>query len=259
MNILTKNERNAIKGLRNRDNRQKENRMVVEGNKGVIELLSSSTEAERIYATNSFEIVEIQKLALAKDVEIIEVSSKDMEIMSSLRTAPGVLAVGKIPHFNIDNVVSFDNIKKNHVPTLLILDDLSDPGNVGTLIRTADWFGLAGVICSPRTADIWNPKTIQSSMGSIFNIPVCVCDPLEVITSFNLTAVALDSRGENLYNSKLIPDAFIVGSESHGLSKELLKACANTWAIPGRGHAESLNAAIAGAVVSSELSRRCAN
>ncbi|PCJ81422.1 MAG: hypothetical protein COA49_04820 [Bacteroidetes bacterium] len=233
--------------------------MVVEGNKGVIELLSSSTEAVRIYVTNSFEVEKIRKLALVKDVEIIEVNSKDMAIMSSLRTAPGVLAIGKIPIFRIEEVVRLDKTKKNHVPTLLILDDLSDPGNVGTLIRTADWFGLAGVICSPRTADIWNPKVIQSSMGSVFKIPVCICDPLDVIRTFNLTTVALDSRGDNLYKSSLIPDAFIVGSESHGLNKDLLEACSSTWAIPGTGSAESLNAAIAGAVVSSELSRRCAN
>jgi TrmH family RNA methyltransferase len=232
--------------------------MVVEGNKGVLELLGSSNETQRIYVTNCHEIDTIRNLALTKGVDIIEVSSKDMEIMSSLRTAPGVLAIGKIANSSIEDIIA--NLKdttRTGVPTLLVLDDLSDPGNVGTLIRTADWFGLAGIICSPRTADIWNPKTIQSSMGSVFRMPICIADPLNVIATFKLQAVALDSSGENIYTSDFMPDAFIVGSESHGVNTDLIDSCSTTWAIPGSGGAESLNAAIAGAVVSSELARRC--
>ena len=157
-----------------------------------------------------------------------------MEIMSSMRTAPGILALGRIVEFSTEEVVGkIKNDQNPVIPTIMILDDLSDPGNVGTLIRTADWFGLAGIVCSQRTADIWNP-----------------------IKSFELKAVALDARGENLFASKLIPDAIVIGSESHGLSVGLIDACEATWSIPGKGNAESLNAAIAGAIVTSELSRR---
>ena len=255
--MLTKNERNAIKALRNRENRLNEKRMVVEGDKSVIELLKSPIETERIYVTNGVEIKEIRTLAEKKSIEVIDVSSKDMEIMSNMRTAPGILALGRIVEFSTEEVVGkIKNDQNPVIPTIMILDDLSDPGNVGTLIRTADWFGLAGIVCSQRTADIWNPKTIQSSMGSVFRIPICTANPLDVIKSFELKAVALDARGENLFASKLIPDAIVIGSESHGLSEGLIDACEATWSIPGKGNAESLNAAIAGAIVTSELSRR---
>ena len=255
--MLTKNERNAIKALRNRENRQNEGRMVVEGDKSVIELLKSSIETERIYVTNGVEIGEIRSLAENKSIEVIPIPSKDMEIMSSMRTAPGILALGSIVEYSVESVVGMlTNAQNTIIPTIMILDDLADPGNVGTLIRTADWFGIAGIVCSPRTADVWNPKTIQASMGSVFRIPICTADPVDVITSNELKAVALDARGDNLFETKLLPDAIIIGSESHGLSEGLINACDSTWAIPGKGNAESLNAAIAGAIVTSELSRR---
>ena len=180
-----------------------------------------------------------------------------MEIMSSMRTAPGVLALGRVVEFSAEDVVGgLKNIQNSAIPTVMILDDVSDPGNVGTLIRTADWFGLAGIVCSARTADIWNPKTIQSSMGSVFRIPICTANPLDIIKRFALKAVALDARGDNFFESTLVPDAIVIGSESHGLSDGLIDACDATWSIPGNGNAESLNAAIAGAIVTSELSRR---
>ena len=160
--MLTKNERNAIKALRNRENRLNEKRMVVEGDKCVIELLKSSIETKRIYVTNGIEIDEIRTLAEKNLIEVTDVSSKDMEIMSSMRTAPGVLALGSLVEFSAEDVVGgLKNISHSAIPAVMILDDVSDPGNVGTLIRTADWFGLAGIVCSARTADIWNPKTYQ--------------------------------------------------------------------------------------------------
>jgi len=231
--------------------------MVVEGDKSVIELLKSSIETERIYVTNGVEIGEIRSLAENKSIEVKPIPSKDMEIMSSMRTAPGILALGSIVEYSVESVVGMlTNAQNTIIPTIMILDDLADPGNVGTLIRTADWFGIAGIVCSPRTADVWNPKTIQASMGSVFRIPICTADPVDVITSNELKAVALDTRGDNLFETKLLPDAIIIGSESHGLSEGLINACDATWAIPGKGNAESLNAAIAGAIVTSELSRR---
>ncbi|MEZ7836795.1 MAG: RNA methyltransferase [Flavobacteriales bacterium] len=255
--MLTKNERNSIKALRHRENRKLEKRMVVEGNKGVEELLNSRFETLQIYATSSVEIHVIRVLAEEKGLVIIDVSSKDMQIMSSLKSAPGVLAVGVIKESDASTVVEKMRRKDNQcIGTILILDDLADPGNVGTLIRTADWFGLSGVICSPKTVDVWNAKTIQSSMGSIFKIPICIADPVEVLKAFNLKTVSLDTNGENLYNSDFSPEAFVVGSESHGVSEDLAKACNKSWAIPRRGITESLNAAIAGAIVTAELARR---
>ena len=179
-------------------------------------------------------------------------------MQSTSRQAPGVLAVGEIKHSSSDDLIeSLNKSKSSLIPTILMLDDLVDPGNVGTLIRTAEWFGLSGVICSPNTVDVWNSKVIQSSMGSIFKIPLCIADPVEVLKEFELKAVSLDTHGEDLYQSDFSPEALVIGSESHGVSEKLEKACHKSWTIPGIGMTESLNAAIAGAIVTSELARRC--
>lgn len=228
--------------------------MVVEGFKGVCELLESSLVTERIYITSGMDFPNVSKLARENEVEVVEVSSKDMEIMSSLKKAPGVLAVGKTGSTTETGLLEAKGASK--VPAILILDDLVDPGNVGTLIRTAHWFGLAGVYCSERTVDVWNSKTIQASMGSVFNLPICKGDIVEFIQSNNLSSAALDAGGENLYESEMLPDAIVVGSESHGISEALRGACEVVWSIPGAGKVESLNAAVAGAIVSSELFRR---
>ena len=253
--MLTKNERNSIKALRHRENRRLEKRMVVEGNKGVEELLKSSFETLQIYATSGVEISEIVGIAEKRNLEITEVGSKDMQIMSSLKSSPGILAVAKTKEIDAASLV--ETLRKSvGMPTILVLDDLADPGNVGTLIRTADWFNLVGVVCSPGTVDMYNAKCIQSSMGSIFKIPVCITDPSTFILEYNLKAVSLDAEGENLYESDFFPEVLVIGSESHGVSEKLENACAKSWAIPGSGKTESLNAAIAGAIVLSELSRR---
>tara|TARA_B000000532_G_scaffold244026_1_gene242043 strand:+ start:1399 stop:2112 length:714 start_codon:yes stop_codon:yes gene_type:complete len=234
--------------------------MVVEGVKGVLELLRSSLVTKRIYVTTGSKYPELTRVASDSGIEVSTVSSKDMDIMSSLKKAPGVLAVGEISYSTEENLIlrvktPCDGV----VPTLLLLDDLVDPGNVGALIRTADWFGLAGVVCSPRTADVWNTKAIQSSMGSLFRLPILVQDLGEFISNNNLSCAALDAGGEDIYTNSDIPNAVVVGSESQGLSEGLKNICDIVLAIPGSGNAESLNAAIAGSILSSEISRRWRN
>ena len=231
--------------------------MVVEGSKGVLELLKSSLITERIYVTSASDFEEIKMLAKEKDVEVCDVSTNDMEIMSSMKKPPGVLAVGEISYSSIDQLIqNINSSDHKNVPTLLLLDDLNDPGNVGTLIRTAHWFGFVGVICSPKTVDVWNAKAIQSSMGSVFNIPIVVDDLAQTISTHNLNCAALDAGGTSIHEGNSIPNAIIVGSESHGLSENIKQICQEIWAIPGSGQAESLNASIAGAIVCSEVSRR---
>ncbi|MBM71624.1 MAG: hypothetical protein CL847_02435 [Crocinitomicaceae bacterium] len=255
--MLTKNERNLIKSLRVKENRHRENRMVVEGVKGVLELLNSSIITERIYVTSGMECSRIKSVAKEKLVDLCEVSKRDMEIMSSLKKAPGILAVGKIKYSTKDELIeAICKPQKNTIPTILMLDDLVDPGNVGTLVRTALWFGLCGVVCSPRTADIWNAKTIQSSMGSVFNIPIVVSEIGDFIVDNNILGVGLDAGGSDLHSTDTMPGAIIVGSESHGISESVSASINEVWSIPGSGLAESLNASIAGAIACSVVAKR---
>jgi len=231
--------------------------MVVEGTKGILELLESSLVTERIYTTSGSDFPKLKGVAYEKNVEVINVSSKDMEIMSSLKKAPGALAVGEIPKYTEDILInSVQKPLDNRVPCLVLLDDLVDPGNVGTIIRTTDWFGFGGVVCSPRTVDIWNAKSIQASMGSVFRMPVIVTDIFEFVESNNLKCMVLDVKGENIYDNYDIPNAIVVGSESKGVSDKIKQASDMVLSIPGSGNAESLNAAIAGAIVCSEVSNR---
>ncbi|MGB2424415.1 MAG: TrmH family RNA methyltransferase [Flavobacteriales bacterium] len=129
------------------------------------------------------------------------------------------------------------------------MDDLKDPGNVGTLIRVADWFGLAGVVLSPGSADPFGPKALQSSMGSTFHVPVLVESLQGLPTAYKTHVVGLDAGGTDLFSGSIArPTLLVVGSESHGLSETVVEACHVIASIPGAGRAESLNASVAGAV-----------
>ena len=123
-------------------------------------------------------------------------------------------------------------------------------------IRTVSWFGLTGVVCSPRTVDVWNAKTIQSSMGSVFNTPLIVTDLKEFLKSNEISCIVLDAGGENLHSSDYLPGAIVVGSESHGVSENLREMANEVWSIPGSGNAESLNASIAGSIACSVLAQK---
>ena len=170
-----------------------------------------------------------------------------MTMMSSFKTAPGILAVANMPP-------SF-NMMAAFTGTVLYLDNVSDPGNVGTLIRIADWFGLSGVVLSPGSADPISAKAIQSSMGSLFHVPVSIT-PLDQLTSdLKGNVVGLDAAGESMFmnkNDRAIT-MLVVGSESHGLSSAARQMCDQFLSIPGRGRCESLNASVAGAIAVSSL------
>lgn len=216
---------------------------MVEGEKCIRELCESTWEVERIYFTPPWKDTNFWESSESVASTLrLEVSAKDMEMMSAFKSPPGMLAVAHVPdHFN--------RLPQEN-GMFLYLDNLSDPGNVGTLIRVADWFGLSGVVVSAQSADPLSPKTIQSAMGSVFHVPVCVCDWGEVPTALKANVVGLDAGGDNLFQPGNIPTPtlLVVGSESHGLSKEVRGCCDAIASIPGAGRAESLNASVAGAV-----------
>ena len=129
----------------------------------------------------------------------------------------------------------------------LYLDNVADPGNVGTLIRVADWFGLSCVVVSPQSADPIGPKAVQSAMGSTFHIPIAVRASKTLPEEMKAHAVGLDAGGQNLFEDPFDepPTLLVVGSESHGVSQHIKARCHSMAAIPGAGRAESLNASVA--------------
>ena len=216
---------------------------VVEGRKMVEELLRSDFETMGIYATETF-------LNTYPSFNAEIVSEVQMEQMSGQDTPSGILAVVKIPQQ--------DKIKTSsrHV---LALDGIANPGNMGTLIRTAEWFGIHDVVCSMDCVELWNPKTVQSTMGSLFRVKVWKTDLpayLRQMQSENIAIYGALLEGKNLFQIEEKPKGIIViGSESHGIRPDVLPCITHPVTIPrvGDSKTESLNAAIAAGIIMAQL------
>lgn len=237
----TKNEILAVRALRNRKTRLEERKFAVEGVKGVEEALSSGWTVHGLYATADSNAPE--------DWPAERVSSKDMSRMSTLKAPPGVMAVMGMPDLESE-------IASSPPAFSLALDGLSDPGNLGTIIRTADWFGVEGIWVSQDTVDPFNPKVVQATMGAIFRMPVWTVDLPKVLgdlASNGAVVQGLDLEGDALWSLKNdqdgTPRVAVVGSESHGISEDVRAVCSEFIHIPGGGQSESLNASMAAGIV----------
>ena len=236
METLSKNKIKWIRSLRLKKNREKEQCFIVEGEKMVEEVILQNPDLVQLVCS------------IEKDFESIEtysVDEKTMKEISSLKTPNKLLAVVNFPNL----VTSLNGIT-------LLLDGVQDPGNMGTIIRTADWFGVSTIVCSKETVDCWNSKVIQSSMGSVFRIPILYTDLNEFIKQSDKPVIGTLLEGKNMYDSPLPKEAnVIMGNEGNGISSELQKLISHPVLIPGFGGAESLNVAVATGVVLAELKR----
>ena len=217
-----------IRSLRDKKFRDEYGLFVVEGEKMVRELCDSGYELEAIYREE-------------------EIGSAMMERISLCSSASPVLALARIPER--------DSRDSQPAPGLcLALDSVRDPGNVGTILRSADWFGVSRVYLSEDCADIYNPKVVQASMGSLFRVKISVCDVAELCSNFrsvgkDVFGTVLD--GENIYRCELPDEGLIVmGNESRGISEAVRRELSRRLRIPSfwGSRAESLNVAVATAV-----------
>jgi TrmH family RNA methyltransferase len=220
---------------------------VVEGGKGVAELVASSIAVERMYYVSTMEhAVPDSHRHLSEQISV-----KDMERISQMNTAPGLLAVASIPNQTPEDVVQ--SVEESPMSFGLVGCRLQDPGNLGTLIRVADWFGFGGVLITEGTVDPWNTKTVQASMGSIFRVPVAEVsmDYLNTLSGhFHLEMQGI-AHTEVAWKHGWI----WVGSESHGYKEMDLPNGSTAVHIPRVGAAESLNAGVASAIVCAEVAR----
>lgn len=242
--MITKNTIKQIASLRQQKFRKELGLFVVEGRKMVEELLRSDFETVGVYATEAF-LSEHPSFADAESVNEVQ-----MQQMSGLDTPPGILAVVKIPE---------QSDIKTKSRFVLALDGIANPGNMGTLIRTAEWFGIRDVVCSMDCVELWNPKTVQATMGSLFRVNVWKTDlPAYLRQAQNEGKAVYGAllEGEDLFQMKERPDGVIViGSESHGIRAEVLPCLTHPITIPrvGGSATESLNAAVAGGIIMAEL------
>ena len=244
--MLTKNTIKQIASLRQQKFRKELGLFVVEGRKMVEELLHSQFETVGLYATEAFlaDYPSFANAEIASEVQMQQMSGQD--------TPPGILAVVRIPEQgDIKTASRF----------VLALDGIANPGNMGTLIRTTEWFGISDVVCSNDCVELWNPKTVQATMGSLFRVKVWKTDLSVFLQKAKDEGNAVYGallNGENLFQMPSKPKGVIViGSESHGIRPEVLPCITHPVTIPrvGGSATESLNAAVAGGIIIAEMTR----
>ena len=220
---------------------------LVEGLKSVNEFIQSAYTIETIYHTPA---IAPKLLKLSHKINTIEISLTILQKISSLKTPADVIAVVKIPNWPVLKPVSLKN------KFSLILDGLQDPGNMGTIIRTADWFGIDNIICSEDTVDVYNPKVVQATMGSLSRVNLHYMDLTAVLSNAGLPIFGAVLAGDDIYATNFGTEGLIVmGNEGNGLRPEIITLISKAITIPRFGGAESLNVAIATAIFCSEINR----
>lgn len=250
--MLTKNQIKHLQSLNRKKYRFLHREFIVEGDKSVGELLKSSFEIVNIYALDKW--INMNNELLKNRAKAVVVSEDELKKSGSYGSPNMVLAVVKIPEAKDVPPDIFSDI-------VIALDDIRDPGNLGMIIRTADWFGIKNIVCSNQSVDAYNPKVIQSTMGSFTRVAVYYTDLFSFLKNLpqgiRIYGSMLD--GEYIHNKKLENGVIIIGNESNGISEELLPLIHERVAIPpfsGSGGAESLNAALANAVICYEFRRQ---
>lgn len=245
--MLIKSQVKYIQSLSQKKFRDEENAFVAEGPKIINELSgASNVELLHLYAMKKWMVENEALVAANVSGKITEIKDNDLERISFLQTPNQVLGIFKKPSFGKP---SFE------AKISLLLDGIQDPGNIGTIMRTADWFGIENIICSKESADVFNPKTVQSTMASISRVQVIYEDLITVISAHSgIPVYATALEGKNLFEMNGLSEGFIlIGNESKGISKSLLDLAPHRITIPKRGEAESLNVAVAAGIVLAHL------
>ncbi|KEO72555.1 TrmH family RNA methyltransferase [Anditalea andensis] len=245
--MLSKNTVKFIKSLQQKKFRRQENAFFVEGAKNVTELLNSDYEITHLLFTETFKS-EQWSLIKRCGAEKYEVSPNQLGAIGTFQTNEAAIAVAKIK----ENAV----FRLNPDELALALDDVRDPGNLGTIIRVADWYGIKKLILSEQCADLYNPKVLNSSMGSFTRVALFYTDLGPYLRTVKAPVYGAFLDGDNIYRSQLSKNGIILmGNESKGISRELIPYITHKITIPQIGLAESLNVAIATAVICDNFRR----
>tara|TARA_A100001011_G_C14287725_1_gene834632 strand:- start:912 stop:1685 length:774 start_codon:yes stop_codon:yes gene_type:complete len=240
--------------LKRKKNRLNEKKIILEGERLIYQVLQTKNyidtiilnEADKLSKTRN----EILKLAKTKSIPLFIVDTNIIDKLSSTKNNQSIIAISNLPSYD----------KTNYKDNILALDRISDPGNFGTLLRSAEWFGINNILLSENCVDQYNHKVIRSAMGSQFNIKsikiVNLDYELNKIKKLNYSILGADKIGESIsninFNKKWI---LIIGNEANGLSDAVKPYITDLISIPGKGNIESLNAAIAGSILLNELSK----
>jgi RNA methyltransferase, TrmH family len=240
--MVSKNQIKLINSLQQKKFRILNNLFFAEGQKVIHELLNSDFRLNHLFATETiFDDFDVAQKTL--------ISQSELNKISALSTSNSCLAVFEIPK----------DKKIENADLIVVLDDIRDPGNLGTIIRLCDWFGIRQIMCSKETVDIYNPKVVQATMGSIGRVTISYCDLIDFISKSELPVYGTFMDGSSIYKTKLPSKAMIImGNEANGISEKIEKMVQNRISIPRFGaiqKTESLNVATATAIVLSEFKR----
>jgi TrmH family RNA methyltransferase len=245
--MLTKSTIKLVQSLQDKKHRREQSLFVAEGEKIVSEVLGSKIIVKTLFATPLWMQNNAQNVH--KATECIVVDDKQMKQLSALPSPPGVLIVCHMAA--AETPVAVQGLT-------LLLDTIQDPGNLGTIIRYADWYGITQIICSDACADVYSPKVIQSSMGSFSRVHVAYTALDAFIRQYSgIPVYGALLQGASIYHTKFSKDCMLLlGNEGSGISRNLLPLVTQAVSIPKRGGAESLNAAIAGAIICDAWARQ---
>lgn len=237
--MLSKNELKYIQSLCQKKQRISERLFLAEGTKLVAELLEAGYPIKNIYALESW-------AAPLPDLPITRISPIELEKISTLQTPNQVVVVAE------QREPTGEPVLKNKLT--LVLDGIQDPGNLGTIIRIADWFGIDQIIASNDTVELYNPKVIQATMGSFLRLKIWYRELEELLTTINVPVYGALLNGTSMYATKPPKEALLViGNESKGIRENILPYIKHAITIPRTGKAESLNAAVATGILLAQL------
>ena len=247
--MISKNQLKLIHSLDQKKQRKKSGLFLVQGEKNVAELFESDFEIVNLFATTDYINKQASLLSAKQLVGLtIDSTAEELQKAGTLKTNNSVIAIVKCKTFEVPEIT--------HNELILVLDQVGDPGNLGTIIRVADWYGIKKIVCSTDCADLYNPKVIAATMGSFARVQVSHTDLTEYLASQNTPIYGAFLEGENIHKSKLSSSAFIVmGSESHGISEAVGKFVTHKITIPNFGQAESLNVAMATGIILDNFKR----
>ncbi|MEE2023075.1 TrmH family RNA methyltransferase [Alkalimonas mucilaginosa] len=236
-----------IKSLHLKKNRKAEQQFIVEGEKAVLEVLASGWRVPALFATEGF--LQQHPEAIQTALQVHTCSSEDLVKVGTFTSNDAALALVSMPQWP-----SFQATPEQWT---LVLDNINDPGNLGTIIRIADWYGIQHILCSANTADCYNPKVVAAAKGSFLRVQLHYLALPEVLANSHLPVYGAYLGGENIHQLSLTkPGGFIVlGNEANGISKEVGQCISRKITIPAFGDAESLNVGIAAAIICDNLQR----
>jgi len=245
--MLSKSQISFVKSLHQKKYRKEHGLFIVEGIKSIKEFVQSNYRIHTIFYTGEQHNL-LPKLPA--NINLFEVNNAELGKISTLQTPQGFLALLHIPKNEQLNLINLKN------QFTLVLDGLQDPGNMGTIIRTADWFGFKNIICSADTVEVYNPKTVQATMGSLARVNIYYEQLSTLLRDIKIPVFGALLNGKSIYKTNWGNEGLIIlGNEGKGISQEIIEMINHPVTIPRIGDAESLNVAVSASIFCSEITR----